>query len=167
MEKNEQFASKIRSIRERQNMSIDELAEKSNVKKEVLEACAGVNPCANLCDYLERVKATATITDAKLVENANRVLRILKDKVEVSVDTSLFALQAEKDLFEAIKKVSFTGDYKALLQELISLNPTVTKFFDDVLVMDKDEKVKNNRLALLNELKNKYIMLTDFSKLNV
>ena len=33
--------------------------------------------------------------------------------------------------------------------------------------MDKDEKVKNNRLALLNELKNKYIMLTDFSKLNV
>ena len=38
MEKNEQFASKIRSIRERQNMSIDELAEKSNVKKEVLEA---------------------------------------------------------------------------------------------------------------------------------
>ena len=70
-------------------------------------------------------------------------------------------------MFEAIKKVSFTGDYKALLQELISLNPTVTKFFDDVLVMDKDEKVKNNRLALLNELKNKYIMLTDFSKLNV
>ena len=43
----------------------------------------------------------------------------------------------------------------------------MTKFFDDVLVMDKDEKIKNNRLALLNELKNKYIMLTDFSKLNV
>lgn len=38
MEKNEQFASKIRSIRERQNMSIEELAEKSNVKVEVLEA---------------------------------------------------------------------------------------------------------------------------------
>ena len=139
----------------------------NDYKKEVLEACAGVNPCTNLCDYLERVKATATITDAKLVENANRVLRILKEDVEVSVNPSLFALQAEKDLFEAIKKVSFTGDYKALLQELISLNPTVTKFFDDVLVMDKDEKVKNNRLALLNELKNKYIMLTDFSKLNV
>ena len=34
-------------------------------------------------------------------------------------------------------------------------------------IMDKDEKIKNNRLALLNELKNKYIMLTDFSKLNV
>ena len=41
------------------------------------------------------------------------------------------------------------------------------KFFDDVLVMDKDEKVKNNRLALLNELKNKYIMLTDFTKISV
>ena len=54
-----------------------------------------------------------------------------------------------------------------LLKNLININDTVTKFFDDVLVMDKDEKIKNNRLALLNELKNKYIMLTDFSKLNV
>ena len=35
------------------------------------------------------------------------------------------------------------------------------------IVMDKEDKIKNNRLALLKELKNKYIMLTDFSKLNV
>ena len=39
------------------------------------------------------------------------------------------------------------------------------KFFEDVLVMDKDEKVKANRLALLSILKNKYNHLTDFSKL--
>ena len=63
-------------------------------------------------------------------------------------------------------KINFLGNYNDYLQTLIAVNPTVTKFFDDVLVMDKDEKVKNNRLALLNELKNKYIMLTDFSKLN-
>ena len=61
----------------------------------------------------------------------------------------------------------FAGDYNKFLQDLISINPIVTKFFDDVLVMDKDENVKNNRLALLNVLKNKYIMLTDFSKLSV
>ena len=59
------------------------------------------------------------------------------------------------------------SDYAKFLQDLININPTVTKFFDDVLVMDKDEKIKNNRLALLNELKNKYIMLTDFSKINI
>ena len=116
---------------------------------------------------MERVKAVSKLTDAKLVENANRVLRILKDDVVNKADESLFVLQAEKDLFNALSKVIFTGDYDKLLEDLISINNLVTKFFDDVLVMDKDEKVKNNRLALLNVLKNKYIILTDFSKINL
>ena len=137
----------------------------NDYKKDVLEACATKNPCKDLCDYVERVKVVAILDDAKLLENANRVLRILKDDITVSVDTSLFALEAEKDLYNAVSKVEFTGDYKEFLAELIKINPVVTKFFDDVLVMDKDEKVKNNRLALLMELKNKYIMLTDFSKM--
>ena len=137
------------------------------LKKEVLEACTNINPCVNLSDYLARVKATATIVDAKLVENANRVLRILKDEVNVSVNSNLLALEAEKALYEVVQKISLRGNYQEYLQELIAINPTVTRFFDDVLVMDKDEKIKNNRLALLNELKNKYIILTDFSKLNI
>ena len=138
----------------------------NDYKKDVLEACASKNPCVNLSDYLARVKATAKLNDAKLLENANRVLRILKDDLNNEVNASLFTLQAEKDLYSTVKEVKFDGNYENLLQALIKLNPVVTKFFDDVLVMDKDEKIKNNRLALLNELKNKYIMLTDFSKLN-
>ena len=138
----------------------------NDYKKEVLEACSSNNPCVDLCDYLERVKVTATITDTKLVENANRVLRILKG-VNMEVNPSLFTLDAEKALYNAVSAISFNGNYTEHLKNLININDTVTKFFDDVLVMDKDEKVKNNRLALLNELKNKYIILTDFSKLNV
>ena len=137
----------------------------SDYSKNVLEACAGINPCKDLCDYLLRVKAISTLHDEKLLENANRVLRILKDDVNVSVSASLFVEQAEKNLFEAVQGVNFAGDYNTYLSNLISINPVVTKFFDDVLVMDKDEKIKNNRLALLNCLKNKYIMLTDFAKL--
>ena len=82
-----------------------------------------------------------------------------------SVDETLFTLDAEKDLYKAVQGIKFSGDYKKYLTDLTQINPVVTKFFDDVLVMDKDEKVKNNRLALLNTLKNKYIILTDFSKL--
>ena len=137
----------------------------SDYSKNVLEACSSNNPCKDLCDYLLRVKAISTLNDEKLLENANRVLRILKDETNVSVSETLFAEQAEKDLFKAIQRVNFSGDYNKYLSDLISINPVVTKFFDDVLVMDKDEKVKNNRLALLNCLKNKYIMLTDFAKL--
>lgn len=133
--------------------------------KNVLEACAGVNPCKDLCDYLLRVKAISKLNDEKLLENANRVLRILKDDINVSVREDLFTEQAEKDLYKAVQGVNFAGDYNKYLNELISINPVVTKFFDDVLVMDKDEKIKNNRLSLLNSLKNKYIILTDFAKL--
>ena len=132
--------------------------------KNVLEACASLNPCSDLCDYVERVKAVACGVDEKLLENANRVLRILKEEA-IEVDATLFAHDAEKDLYMAVQGISFSGDYKKYLADLTQINPVVTKFFDDVLVMDKDEKIKNNRLALLNSLKNKYIILTDFSKL--
>jgi len=137
----------------------------SDYSKNVLEACSGVNPCKDLCDYLLRVKAVSKLNDEKLLENANRVLRILKDEANISVSESLFVEQAEKDLFNAIQGINFAGDYSKYLNDLISINPVVTKFFDDVLVMDKDEKIKNNRLALLTELKSKYTLLTDFSKL--
>ena len=136
----------------------------SDYSKNVLEACSSVNPCKDLCDYVERVKAVSGGVDEKLLENANRVLRILKEETG-NVDENLFALDAEKDLYKAVQEIKFSGDYKKYLSDLTQINPVVTKFFDDVLVMDKDEKVKNNRLALLNTLKNKYIILTDFSKL--
>ena len=139
----------------------------NDYKKEVLEACSTKNPCIDLCDYLERVKVASKIADAKLVENANRVLRILKEDVQNEINVTLFTLDAEKNLYDAVSKIKFSENYEEFLSALIAINPVVTKFFDDVLVMDKDEKIKNNRLALLKELKNKYIMLTDFSKLNV
>ncbi len=133
--------------------------------KNVLEACAEINPCKDLCDYLKRVKAVSSGVDEKLAENANRVLRILKDEVKQDVNEALFKEPAEKDLYKAVQSLNFNGDYKEYLESLTAVNPVVTKFFDDVLVMDKDEEIKNNRLALLNSLKNKYIILTDFSKL--
>ncbi len=136
----------------------------SDYSKNVLEACASKNPCRDLCDYLKRVKAISGGVDEKLVENANRVLRILKEEAG-EVYESLFVLDAEKSLYKAVQGILFNGDYDKYLSDLISINPVVTKFFDDVLVMDKDEKIKNNRVALLKSLKNKYIILTDFSKL--
>ena len=137
----------------------------SEYSKNVLEACSANNPCKDLCDYVLRVKAVSKLNDEKLLENANRVLRILKEEVTNPVKEALFVEQAEKDLYKAIEKVEFAGDYEKYSNDLISINPVVTKFFDDVLVMDKNEDIKNNRLALLLCLKNKYIILTDFSKL--
>ncbi len=136
----------------------------SDYSKNILEACSSVNPCFDLSDYLERVKAISGGVDEKLIENANRVLRILKEEAG-EVKQELFVEDAEKALYQAVQSVNFDGDYAKYLKDLTQINPVVTKFFDDVLVMDKDEKIKNNRLALLKSLKNKYIILTDFSKM--
>ena len=132
--------------------------------KTALEACAQNNPCADFCDYVKRVEVIAGGVDEKLVENANRVLRILKEDAG-EVRPELFVQNAEKDLYQAVQAISFNGDYAKYLTNLTEINPVVTKFFDDVLVMDKDENIKNNRLALLKSLKNKYIILTDFSQM--
>lgn len=139
------------------------LSEKYN--KNILEACAVKNPLADIDDYVKRVQTVKDINSEQLMENANRVIRILKDDSTNGVNTELFVENAETELYNAIIKVSETNDYNAYLRELENLNPAVTKFFDDVLVMDKDEKIKNNRVALLTLLKKKYEYLTDFSKI--
>ena len=136
-----------------------------NYSKNILEACSMKNPLADLTDYIERVKIVKDLNSPLLLENANRVIRILKDSNENQINENLFVEQAEKDLYAAIQKVNENVDYKTYLEELELLNPAVTKFFDDVLVMDKDENVKKNRIALLTLLKNKYAHLTDFSKI--
>lgn len=139
------------------------LGDKFN--KNVLEACAVKNPLLNVADYAKRVEIVEKLNAPQLVENANRVIRILKDNRVDNIDEKYFVESAEKDLYAEVKKVAETENYEQYLTELQNLNPYVTKFFDDVLVMDKDENVKNNRLALLTLLKNKYDYLTDFSKL--
>lgn len=139
------------------------LGDKFN--KNVLEACAVKNPLLNVADYAKRVEIVEKLNAPQLVENANRVIRILKDNRVDNIDEKYFVEAAEKDLYAEVKKVAETENYEQYLTELQNLNPYVTKFFDDVLVMDKDENVKNNRLALLTLLKNKYDYLTDFSKL--
>ena len=133
--------------------------------KNVLEACASKNPLHDLSDYIKRVEIITNLNSAQMLENANRVARIVKNSQEAKINEQYLILQAEKDLYNAVSTVKFDGEYNSYLKLLQDLNPVVTKFFEDVLVMDNDEKIKNNRLALLSLLKEKYDFLTDFSKL--
>lgn len=134
--------------------------------KNVLEACAdNKNPLIDLTDYIKRVEVLAKLNSPALLESANRVLRMLKEDSKKSVNKALFKEPAESMLLAQIETVSENMSYEAYLKQLEEINPSVEKFFNDVLVMDKDENVKENRLALLTLLKSKYAYLADFSKL--
>lgn len=135
-------------------------------QKNVLEACAAnKNPLTDLADYIKRVEAVSKLKSPAMLESANRVLRILKEDSKKSVNKALFKEPAESMLLSQIETVSENADYDKYLKQLEEINPSVEKFFNDVLVMDKDENVKENRLALLTLLKSKYTHLADFSKL--
>ena len=131
-------------------------------EKNILESCSK-HALEDLISYIKRVETVAKINSAELIESANRVLRITKDVKDLTVNETLFVENSEKELYNAVKNIARATDFNTYLAALINLNPYVVRFFEEVLVMDKDEKIKNNRLALLTYLKQKYDYLTDFS----
>jgi glycyl-tRNA synthetase beta chain len=153
------------------NMLLDQ-----GVRYDVVDAVLGasVDDLAEIFDraaaltrYLESDKAADSIQAFTRVENISR-----NNVVEAPVDVALFQDDAEKDLFEAVEKVA--GETAALAKErkfadLLAANDVlaapVNAFFDAVMVMDKDEKVKNNRLALLNQVKKQVNQVADLSQL--
>lgn len=134
-------------------------------KKDVLEACVAKNPLCDLSDYVARVKAVAKMNSPELLESANRIIRILKEPVYVKVNKDLFKHDSEGMLYNAINNMPETDNYDEYLSQLNALVPAITAFFDNVLVMDDDVNVKNNRLGMLTILKEKFENLCDFSKI--
>ena len=139
------------------------LAEKYS--KDVLEACLNRNPLSDVTDYLARVELLSNFDNSMTVENANRISRILKDNSFDTIDEALFNTEEEKNLYLAVKSVVETDDYAQYLQQLVGLNSKIDAFFEKVLVMDKNEAVKNNRIALLSVLRRYYDKIADFSKI--
>lgn len=140
-------------------------------RKDVLEACAkNKNPLENLCDYVERVRLLTDLIAKPqfggVLESSNRIQRIVKEDVNAGINTDLLKLDAEKTLFEQIKTVK-SSNYAELVESLIAINPAIEKFFEDVLVMDDNIEIRENRLAMLTVLKKYYYKIADFSALQM
>ena len=133
--------------------------------KDVLEACLNNNPLKNITDYLNRVEAVSKFDNQMTIENANRIARILKDNSFDVINEALFSTDEERKLFEAVSNVKDVDNYEEYLNQLVGLNSKIDAFFEKVLVMDKDEAVKNNRIALLSVLRRYYDKVADFSKI--
>ncbi len=82
------------------------------------------------------------------------------------VDPALFKEPAESALHGAVAKLSGgNGGYEARLRSLAGLRQPVDKFFDDVLVMAKEDDIRNNRLGLLSQALSLFYRIADISKL--
>ncbi|WP_375171363.1 glycine--tRNA ligase subunit beta [Marinobacter sp.] len=131
-------------------------------------------------DFDRRVKAVEAfrqLPEAQALAGANkRVSNILTkqggDDIGESVDTGLLQDAAEKALAEQVAHQAEQvlplfeqGDYASALRSLASLREPVDNFFDQVMVMAEDDATRNNRLALLNRLRNLFLRVADISLL--
>ena len=116
---------------------------------------------------LHRVRSEAHEDFEHLAVAFKRAKNILeKDAPAASPDPALFQEAAERDLHGSVQKLqSVDGGYEARLRSLAGLRTPVDKFFDDVLVMAEDQKIRSNRLGLLSQALSLFYRIADISKL--
>lgn len=141
-----------------------------NYRYDVLDCVlSNENSIKNINNLILKLEVVTKLTKNSdfdvFCENANRIIRILKDDKNDNIDTSLFTNQSEKDLYNKLDSFVDNKDYDKIAIFLKELTPYIINFFDNVLVMDKEESVKNNRIALLTKAKNIYFILGDFTKI--
>jgi len=103
-----------------------------------------------------------------------RAMNILKGSPpKREINPSLFAESAEQNLYQSFLKAKEKiglhlnkSDYPSALLEMIQMKKPIDGFFDGVMVMVEDEAVRNNRLALLDEIGKLFLRIADFSKLS-
>ena len=110
--------------------------------------------------------------NVELVQAYTRMYNLVKDVEYTGVNSDLLKEDAEKALFEAASKASEVssaaweaGDYDAVVAVPATLVPAINKFFEDVMVMDKDEAIKANRLQLVRLAYSVMAIIGDISAL--
>jgi len=131
----------------------------------------------NLNDTAARIAALAEFKERPdfepLAVAFKRVCNIVKQGVDLPVDAALFEGEAERELAAAFEVVAASAgalitakNYLAALTEIAGLRGPVDTFFDQVMVMAEDEKVKTNRLALLTGIARLFGDIADFARIS-
>jgi glycyl-tRNA synthetase beta chain len=118
-------------------------------------------------EALQRVRREVPQDFAALAEAFKRAKNILAQAAPAAaVEPDLLENGAERALFEAVSRLeSSAGSYDDELRGLASLRAPVGRFFDDVLVMAEDPRVRGNRLALLQRTLSLFYRIADISSL--
>lgn len=142
------------------NMLLDQ-----GIRYDVVDAVLADDRNDDIADLAARAQAlnafVATEEAPALIQAATRVANLCKKiEQETAINTNLFQNPAEGELHKAVTELNnemllatVQFNYAAVLQTACKLVAPVNKFFDDVMVMDNDEQIKNNRLALLAAVK--------------
>jgi glycyl-tRNA synthetase beta chain len=143
---------------------------------DTLEAVLSVS-FDQLLDVQDRIDALKVAREWKdfesIVIGFKRAMNILKGSpFRKEIKASLFSESVEKNLYQSFLKTKerielhlYKRDYRSALLEMTEMKRPIDEFFDGVMVMVEDEAIRNNRLALLDEVGKLFLRVADFSKL--
>ncbi len=135
----------------------------------------------SLVDFDRRLAAVQTFARLEQAESlaaANKRIANILQKADnpegLRINQKLLLEEAEQALFNSlvnaqrkVKPLLEVRSYAEVLNELADLRDPVDRFFDNVMVMADDEKVKTNRLALLGELRALFLDVADISRMSI
>ena len=158
------------------------LMTESGYERNVVESVVSAG-FDNPLDAYRRINALGKFAKRKdfeaLATGFKRVFNIARTRPSSPLEKKLFKQKEEKELHRAFTKTQTAvlkrladsekapgqSDYLKALESIKTLSAPIDRFFDAVMVMDKDKKIRDNRLALLNEIKDLFFMIADFSKI--
>ncbi len=152
--------------------------EQTGVPYDVINSVLAQEERDDLMDLSNRAKAIVELRKdenfSSMMTTHRRVVNILKSAPEKipQLDPDLFADEAESVLREQLLKIKDKflplldeNNYVGAFEVLKPLQPAIDKFFDQVMVMVEDAKVKDNRFALLQEVADLFNRVADFSRI--
>ena len=136
---------------------------------------------ASLLDFDRRLVAVQTFARLEQAESlaaANKRIANILQKADnpdgLSINQKLLQEEAEQALFSSlvnaqrkVRPLLAARSYAEVLNELADLRDPIDRFFDNVMVMVDDDKVKTNRLALLGELRALFLDVADISRMSI
>ncbi|MFP4081192.1 MAG: glycine--tRNA ligase subunit beta [Candidatus Aminicenantes bacterium] len=160
------FSGRLQSIYERQGYRYDLI-------KAALSADAD-----NIYHSYLRLKALDNLKDSShfgpMILTVKRVNNILRDHPRYRVNPDLFQEKEEKELyttFTIIQKNTLPlisrGDFARAQRFIFRMRAAIDNFFDQVLVMTEDRKIRRNRLALLQDISKLFLKVADYSQVVV
>lgn len=154
------------------------IAEQKNIRYDIVNSIMAIQN-DDLHDAWLRLLAINEVMKEQnfesLISAYKRINNILRGQAAYHIiDTSLFEQEEEDALYQAWlvlqeewKVYLRLKSYKSAFNALLPMTPVINNFFDNVLVMAEDKKVRNNRVALLHNINNAFMQLIDLSEIVV
>jgi glycyl-tRNA synthetase beta chain len=123
------------------------------------EALAHLSGSASLIGVATLLKRVKNITKGVMPPPLDAIHGVLSDPAELALESELNSRQP------IILRAAESGDYREAFTQIARLQPVVAKFFDDVLVMVDDERLRHARLALVARLRDLILSIADLSEI--